>query len=68
MPHPSGLTCIHAPAGLCPACTADFDADWSAWHEYGLHAAGGARWQALREEMAAEARGAMGTVNAGIPF
>jgi hypothetical protein len=33
--HESGLTCIHAAEGLCPACAADYDADPTAWVEYG---------------------------------
>jgi hypothetical protein len=49
--HESGLNCIHAAAGLCPACTADYDADPAAWVEYGDHPAGLAAWQALQEEM-----------------
>jgi hypothetical protein len=41
--------------GLCPACAADYDADPTAWLEYGDHPAGIAAWKALQEEMDREA-------------
>jgi hypothetical protein len=48
--------CIHTDGkGLCPACQADYDADPSAWEEFGQHPAGIANWRALEEEIAAEA-------------
>ncbi len=47
------ITCIHATAGLCPKCQADYDADPLAYLEYGDHPAGIANWRALQEEMAA---------------
>lgn len=55
MPHPSGLTCIHAPIGLCESCQRDYDEDPSSWHEFGNHAAGIERWKALQAEVLADA-------------
>jgi hypothetical protein len=59
-PHESGLSCIHAARGLCPACRAAYEEDESAWHEFGDHPAGIARWreeQRLWAEYEAERRG-----------
>lgn len=49
------LTCIHQPGGLCPACREDFEADPSAWLEFGDHPAGRANWRALLDDIAADA-------------
>lgn len=46
------ITCVHAAAGLCPQCRADFDEDPQAYLEYGDHPAGLERYRALLEEMA----------------
>ena len=47
--------CNHRIDGLCPACQADHDEDPSAWEEYGNHPQGQANWQALLDDIAAEA-------------
>ena len=49
------MTCIHATAGLCPACQAEYDYDPDAYLEYGDHPAGLARWRALQEDIAHDA-------------
>lgn len=49
------MTCIHAAAGLCPACQAEYDYDPGAYLEYGDHPAGLANWRALWEEIAYDA-------------
>jgi len=48
------LTCIHATAGLCPACQEAFDEDLDGFLAYGDHPAGIAAWRELQEEMARE--------------
>jgi hypothetical protein len=49
------LTCIHAAAGLCKSCRAQYDEDPGAFVEYGDHPAGLGRWRRLLEEIAAGA-------------
>lgn len=50
-------TCIHRPAGgLCPNCQAEYEADPTAWIDYGYHSAGLARWEAELDAMDAAAR------------
>lgn len=68
MPHESGLTCLHQPQGLCPACQADYDYDPLAYHEYGDHPAGSKRWADLQAEMNAEPRGEQIPADDSIPF
>lgn len=48
------LTCVHAAAGLCPACLADYEEDPLAWLEYGDHPSGVRRSAELAAELAAE--------------
>lgn len=55
MPHESGLTCIHMPEpgeGLCPDCEEEYAEDPEAWHEFGSHSAGMARWAELEADLA----------------
>jgi hypothetical protein len=52
------LTCIHSPAGLCESCREDYDADPSAWVEFGNHNEGLRRWRELQAEIAADRRDA----------
>lgn len=73
MPHKSGLTCIHQADGndgLCPECAEDYELDPLAYHEYGCHAAGMVRWEALQraieEQMGAPA--IPGVTNDNLPF
>lgn len=49
--------CHHATPGtpLCPACRADYDADPSAWEEFGCHSQGDANTRTLWEQLAADA-------------
>lgn len=49
-----GLTCIHARAGLCPACLDDYLEDPTAWMEYGNHPQGIANWQEEERRIAEE--------------
>lgn len=46
--------CIHStpPAPLCESCRAEFDADPSAWEEWGEHSVGIANRRRLMEELA----------------
>lgn len=63
------LTCIHAQAGLCPNCQAQYDYDPDSYWEFGDHQEGIARWQALQEELAARTPPASGQWNdPDIPF
>lgn len=48
--------CIHGDGtNLCPACQEDYDGDPDAWEEFGQHPQGIANYQALLEEIAADA-------------
>ncbi len=48
--------CIHTNGtGLCAACQAGFEYDPQAYFEFGDHPQGLANWQAVQEEIAAEA-------------
>lgn len=46
------MTCIHQESGLCPECQAEWEADPSAWIEYGNHPRGIANWQRTQAEIA----------------
>lgn len=48
------LTCLHASAGLCPACLDESLSDPDAWFEFGNHPAGLARWRRLEDEISQE--------------
>ncbi len=51
---PDNLTCIHSPPGsgrLCEDCQRDYDADPSAWVEFGDHEEGLQRWRLLQKEL-----------------
>lgn len=46
--------CVHSPDGrtLCPACQEEYDADPTAWEEWGNHPQGLKNWEALQAELA----------------
>lgn len=68
------MTCTHnliaGKPGLCRTCQEEYDYDPQAWIDYGHHPQGEANWQALQDEIAADAanRPAPSEPDPDIPF